>query len=236
VKSTSAQTVELLARSGFDFLVLDAEHAPFDAGALDRSIGAAHALGLPALVRTPDHGAAMINTCLDMGASGVVVPHVLSGSHAAAIADAIKYGRGKRGFSPSGRAGNYGQVDPAAYRDAADESSNIWCQIEDAEALDHLDEIAADDAVDCLFIGPADLSLSLGCQHPDDPRLTAAIRAIADAGRRHRRAVGLFVPNTEAIPAMMALGITVFICGSDQSLLLGRAKQIVAAFSGLRPE
>ncbi len=233
VKTVAAQTVEVLGQYGLDFVVLDAEHAPFGVEALDMSLCAAHAAGIPALVRVPDHRAAFINSSLDMGAAGIVAPHVVSAVDAEAIADAVKYDRGKRGFSPSGRAGRYGGLAPHAYRAAADAGSMIWCQIEDRAALGRLDEIAALDVVDCLFIGPADLGMSLGCTAPDDPRLTDAIRAIAEAGRRHRRPVGMFVSSPDAIAGLIDLGITVFICGSDQSLLLGRAKQIaseVAAF------
>jgi 2-keto-3-deoxy-L-rhamnonate aldolase RhmA len=228
VKTTSPQTVEVLGHSGMDFVVLDAEHAPFGIDTLDGATGAARAMDLPALVRIPSHAPAFINSCLDMGASGLLVPHTLSGAEAEGIADAVKYGRGKRGFSPSGRAGHYGQVDFAEYRARADAGSTIWCQIEDRVAMERLDEIAAVDDVDCLFIGPADLGLSLGCDGPKDPRLAEAIRAIADAGRRHGRSVGLFVPNTDAVADMIAIGITVFVCGSDQGLMLGRAKQVVA--------
>jgi len=80
--------------------------------------------------------------------------------------------------------------------------------------------------VDCLFIGPADLALSLAAEGPRDPKVTAAIAAIAEAGRRHGRTVGIFVGGTEEIPALLKLGITVFVCGTDQSFILARARQI----------
>ena len=235
IKTTSPQTVEIIGRSGLDFAVLDAEHAPFGIESLDRAAGAAHAVDLPALVRIPNHAPSFINSCLDIGAAGVVVPHTVSAADAEGIADAVKYGRGKRGFSPSGRAGNYGQVDPAAYRAAADRESQIWCQIEDRDAMERLDEIAAVDDMDCLFIGPADLGLSLGCDGPNDHRLAEAIRAIADAGRRHRRAVGLFVPDMTSIPTMIEIGITVFICGSDQSFMLNGAKKAATDLNATAP-
>lgn len=235
VKTTSPQTIEVLGHSGLDFIVLDAEHAPFGIDTLDGAAAAARAASLPAIVRIPNHAPSFINSCLDMGTSGILVPHVLSANDAEGVADAVKYGRGKRGFSPSGRAGRYGQVDFGEYRTDADANSNVWCQIEDRSAMEHLDAIASVEDVDCLFIGPADLGLSLGCDGPKDPRLAEAIRTIADAGRRHGRTVGLFVPNTQSIPDMIAIGITLFVCGSDQSLMLGRAKQVsseLAAMAG----
>lgn len=228
VKTDSHQTIEVLSLSGLDFGVIDAEHAPFDRTALDRMMAAAVGCSFPALVRVPSHDPSFINSCLDMGASGLLVPHVRSAADALAIADAARYRRGKRGFSPSGRAGAYGTADFAQYRAQADARSGIWCQIEDAEAMDVLDEIAAIDDVDCLFIGPADLSLSLGASSPADPRVVAAIKEIAAAGQRHNRAVGLFIRGTDQIPAMLDIGITAFVCGSDQGFLLGQAKKVAA--------
>jgi 2-keto-3-deoxy-L-rhamnonate aldolase RhmA len=225
VKTASHQTLEILGLSGLDAAIIDAEHAPFDRATLDRMIAAAPS-ALPVMVRVPSHDPAFINGCLDMGATGLLVPHTCDAAGARAIAQSVKYGLGKRGFSPSGRAGGYGTVDGARYRAQADALSTIWCQIEDAEALDALDEIAAVEEIDCLFIGPADLSLSLGAAGPADPRVQAAIRAVAEAGRRHHRSVGMFIGQTAQIPALLALGITVFVCGSDQGLLLGRAREL----------
>lgn len=226
VKTDSLQTLEILGLSGLDHVVIDAEHAPFDRPALDRLVSAALGVGLPALVRIPNHDPSFINGCLDMGAEGVLVPHVRTGGDARSIVEAVKYGGGKRGFSPSGRAARYGTMDMAEYRTKADACSTIWCQIEDAEALEALDDIASVDDVDCLFIGPADLSLSLGAPSLSDPRVTEAIRAVAEAGRRHHRPVGLFIRSTAEIRPMLDIGITVFVCGSDQGLLLAKARQL----------
>lgn len=226
VKSASYQTMEILGLAGLDHAVIDAEHAPFDRAGLDRMIVAAGSSGLTTLVRVPSHDPAFINSCLDLGADGVLVPHVRSAADATAIVDAVKYGRGKRGFSPSGRAGRYGSMIAGDYRAMADATSLIWCQIEDAEALSDLDEIAAIDDIDCLFIGPADLSLSLGAAGASAPSLRDAVETIAGAGRRHRRPVGIFVRSSADIAPWLALGITVFVCGSDQGILLSGASAL----------
>lgn len=229
VKTTSPHVVEILGRSGMDFAVLDAEHAPFDISSLDLALMAARAMQFDAIVRIPDHRPAFINSVLDMGAAGIMAPHTRTSSNVDGIANAARYHRGQRGFSPSGRAGSYGQQGHARYRAGADADTTLCYQIEDRDAMERLDEIAANDAVDCLFIGPADLGLSLGCSGPDDPRLIEAIDAIVDAGRRHDRCVGLFVPDAARIPDMIAKGITMFVCGSDQSLLLTGARRIAAS-------
>lgn len=226
VKTDSHQTLEVLGLAGLDHVVIDAEHAPFDRPALDRMFSATLGIGLPTLVRVPNHDPSFINGCLDMGAEGILVPHVRTLADTRAIVEAVKYGSGKRGFSPSGRAGRYGAMDAAEYRAKADANSTIWCQIEDADALEALDDIASVDDIDCLFIGPADLTLSLGAPNTSDPRVTKAIQTIAEAGRIHHRPVGIFIRSTAEIQPMLDMGITVFVCGSDQGLLLAKAKQL----------
>ena len=101
-------------------------------------------------------------------------------------------------------------------------------QIEDASALDHLDAIAAVPEVDVLFVGPQDLSLSLGCA-ADAPALDAAIGRVIDAARRHDKAAGLFVTDAALIAPMRARGVTVFVSGSDQGLLRGGAHRMMTA-------
>lgn len=232
VKTTSPQTIEVLAQTALDFVVLDAEHAPFGIDSLSQALGVARALKLPALVRIPSHDAAFINACLDLGADGILVPHVRSAADAEAIADAVKYGRGRRGFSPSSRAGAYGTMQAAAYRTRADERSCIWCQIEDADALECVDEIAAHDAIDCLFIGPADLGWSLCPDGPDPDILDQAIAKILGSGRRHGRAMGMFVPSADHIPEALERRVSVIVSGSDQSMLLAGARQLSIALKG----
>lgn len=161
------------------------------------------------------------------------MPHVLNAQEAHAVVAAAKYSVGQRGFSPSARAGSYGTEDPIAYRKRADEDSVLMAQIEDAEALDHLDAIAAVDGIDALFIGPADLAMSLGCT-AGDTALSDAIDRIAEVGRRHGKPVAIFVGRSDQIGAFVARGISIFVCGSDQSMVLAGARQITAAAAAHR--
>src|SRR3546814_14932345 len=126
-----------------------------------------------------------------MGADGIMVPHVRSSADVDAVADAVKYARGRRGFSPSSRAGDYGTLRAGAVRSTADARNAIWCQIEDADAGERVAQIAANDAVDCLFIGPADPGPSLGLDGPADDRPEPGSARLVDAGTPHN-------PRTEA--------------------------------------
>lgn len=231
IKTASHQVVELMARAGQDFAVIDAEHAPFDLLTLDRMAMAGRGGRLPLLIRPPAIEPAFIGQALDLGLSGVLAPHVKSPQIAGALLDAVRFDRGQRGFSPSTRAGGYGAPDGAAYRLAADEAANVWCQIEDAAAIAQLDAIAAIDQVDCLFLGRADLAYSLGVEGQTHPQVMEVVRKTAEAGRRHGRAVGVYVSSTAEITDLRALGISVFVCGSDQSWIVAEGRRKRKALS-----
>jgi len=226
IKTASHQIVELIALTGVDFAIIDAEHAPFGMAVLDRMALAGRAAGLPLLIRPPNIEAGFIGQVLDLGLGGVVAPHVDSEGSANALAAAVRYDRGQRGFSPSTRAANYGAPDARAYRQAADAANTIWCQIEDASALDRLDAICRVEDVDCLFVGRADLAASLGVERQDDPAVKTAVEAVAAAGRAHRRTTGIFIAAPEEIPALRTLGYSVFVCGADQGWLRSEGRRI----------
>jgi 2-keto-3-deoxy-L-rhamnonate aldolase RhmA len=233
IKTASHQIPELLGISGLDFSIIDCEHAPFDPATLDRMALAARAANLPCLVRVPELSNAAIAQVLDLGLAGAMVPHVKDAAAATAALAAAKFALGQRGFSPSTRAGEYGSVNAKTYRESADRESSVWCQIEDREALSQLDAIAAVEEVDCLFLGRADLALSLKVDSHTDRKVVEAVAATAEAGRRHKRTVGIYIADTAEIPGLMALGITVFVCGSDQSFLLARSRGIRNEVDGI---
>jgi 2-keto-3-deoxy-L-rhamnonate aldolase RhmA len=226
LKTPSHHMVELVGCTGLDFAIADAEHAPFNLETLDRMALAAAACDLPVLVRPVAAERGFVGQVLDLGLDGIVAPHVDSRQAAEGLLDGVRYDRGQRGFSPSTRAGGYGAPDAVAYRQASDGRTSCWCQIEDAAALDRLDDIAAVEAVDCLFIGRADLAHSLGVASPADAKVVAAVQRIAEAGRRAGRTLGIYVSGTGEIAALRTLGISVFVCGSDQSWLIGEGRRI----------
>jgi len=231
-KTPSPQITELLGLGGVDFIVADQEHAPIGIEALDQIALAGRAVGLPVMIRATLASPTAIWPALDLGCIGVMVPHICNASDANAVADAMKYARG-RGFSPSGRAGEYGRMRAADYRATSDSETIFLAQIEDACALDALDEIAAIPEVDVLFIGPQDLSLSIGCA-ADAPEMHRAIDQVIAAAKRHGKASGFFVPDASLILALYQRGMTVFVCGSDQGLLRNGASQLMATVSNIK--
>lgn len=230
VKSASYQQVEVLGRTGLDFVVFDAEHAPFDRSALDVCLLAAEARSLPALVRLPNDDPDSIFGVLDMGATGFLAPHVDSAAKAVGLVASARFRGGHRGISPSGRAGSYGGFGLAEYIETQDAATTVMCQIEDEGGVKNVAAIAAVEGVDCLFIGRADLAVSLGADGTDDPVVAEAVETICAAGRKTGVPVGMFLPTLDGIDRHRELGVTLFVIGSDQSLLKAGARRLVDGF------
>lgn len=219
VKTPYPHVVEVLALSPLDLLVLDAEHAPFDRSALDVCLLAARAGGKPVLVRPASANHQHILQALDGGADGVIVPHVRSAEEARDIVRACHYGPGGRGFAGSTRAAVYTTLGMAKHRAAARDVV-VVAQIEDAEALDDIDAIAAVAGIDALFIGRADLTISMDATTPDDPAVVAAVERICAAGKAAGRTVGMFLSRPGDVAQWRAQGATLFILQSDQDFML----------------
>jgi 2-keto-3-deoxy-L-rhamnonate aldolase RhmA len=229
-KSAGYQGIEVLGQTGLDYLVIDAEHAPFSASQLDSCLLAARASGIPALVRVPDDHPSTVLKMLDMGATGVMLPHVSSAEQALRAVQSARYAQGSRGFSNSTRAGAYGELPIQAHLVSSDQDTTVVCQIEDRQAVERIDEIAAVKGVDGLFIGRADLAVSYGCNDVDHPDIRAAVARVAAAGARAGVAVGIFVSNVSEIQKFTELGMTFFLIGSDQSALKTAVRGIVGSF------
>ena len=230
VKTTSPHVVEVLGRSGLDYLILDAEHAPFDRRDVDQAVLAARAVACPLLVRVPNTRADTLLDVLDLGATGVLAPHVRSATEAAHVLSACRYRGGTRGFSNSSRAGDYGALSMGDLVARADAEVAVLCQIEDRDAVEHVDEIAALDGIDCLFLGRADLTLSYGAASLSDPVVDAAVERVCAAGRAAGRALGVFLADLRDLARYESLGVTLFLIGSDQSMLRAQGTALTTQF------
>ncbi|WP_163849230.1 HpcH/HpaI aldolase family protein [Pseudooceanicola aestuarii] len=217
LKTPAPHLVELSAAAGCDFVAPDMEHAPLDLSHVDAMVGFAGRSGIPVLPRVPGKDPALIGRLLDLGAQGILVPHVSTADQAQALVAATRFDGG-RGFSPSPRAGDYGAMGAARYKARQADHVLTALQIEDRAGLDNADAIAAVPGVDALFVGPADLSLSLGVGLPSEA-LDHAIARILAAGQTAGRACGIFVADGAAAARRLEQGFAWAIVGSDQSLL-----------------
>jgi len=229
VKTPSPIVCEVLGKTGLDVLCLNAEHAPFGRLELDACVAATRAGGLPGLVRVPSADPHDILNALDCGATGIVVPHVRTPSDAEAICLRSLYGPRGRGYAGSTRAAGFGGREIATQLRESAEQTTIIAQIEDVEALDAIDEIAAVERVDCLFIGRIDLTVSLGKTDPSDSTVIEAVEKICTASTKAGTPVGMFVSTVDEAKQWIAKGVSLFLLASDQAFLMAGARSLVSA-------
>ncbi len=230
VKTPSPIVCEILGKSELDALCLDAEHAPFGRAQLDACIAATRATNLTPLVRVPSADPHNILNALDCGATGIVVPHVRTVADAKAICQRSLYGPGGRGFAGSSRAAGFAGKAIADQLKESAEQTTIIAQIEDVESLNAIDEIAAVERLDCLFIGRIDLTVALGKTDPKDPVVVDAVATICAAGKKANTAVGMFLPDVEEARGWRDKGASLFMLASDQAFLLAGAAKLAASF------
>lgn len=235
LKTPHPHIVEVLAFAGLDCLCIDAEHAPFDRAAIDLCVMAARANGLPVLVRPPNGAPEHILNALDCGADGVLVPHVRSAAEAHAVARSTRYEAGGRGYAGSTRAAGYGLSAMAEHRARSAKRTVVIAQIEDVEALEAIEHIAAVPGIDALFIGRIDLTVALGCASPDDPKVEQAVDRIVAACVAAERPVGMFLARPADVQSWVDRGATLFLLGSDHGFIRQGA-QALRTVTGLARE
>ena len=191
----SPPVIELLALCGFDYLLLDQEHGFGEPSALLQSLQAMAATpACTSIVRVPSNDPNYLKRVLDAGVESVMVPNIQTAEDAREVVAACRYPpAGRRGSAlGSARASDYG-IRAADYRDAAADELLIICQIESVRAVENIDAIAAVDGVDVLFIGPYDLSGTLGhlgdFKHPDVAARLQALHAPRNTLRSPTRVV-----------------------------------------------
>lgn len=227
VKLPSPDVCELLASTELDLLCLDAEHAPFDRGTLDACLRVLRAADMPSLVRVPDSQPGLLQDALDQGASGIMMPHVCSGAQAAALVKRCHFGPDGRGYSGSTRAAGFGRIGMADHLAVSREQTVVIAQLEDAVALDALDEITATVGLDALFVGRIDLTVSMGETDPAATRVVAACEQISAAARNAGTTLGMFVGDLRELPRWRKAGATLFLLESDQAMLLAGATSLL---------
>lgn len=196
VFSRASSNVEILGRAGFDFAILDMEHAPLDLVEIESHIRAANLLGISPLVRVPGPDRALIGRLLDLGAEGVLFPHFgrdrAASQHFAAT---LRYAPDGRRPSCTGvRAAGYTIGSYADYVRLANAEILGIGLIEDVEVIPHLDEILAQAKVDAVMPGPGDLSTSMGLPgQATHPRVREAVSRIMDSARRAGLRVGMYL-------------------------------------------
>ena len=231
------QVVEILSLAGFDYLVLDQEHGLGDATSLAAQLHAMSATPTVGVVRVPWNDHVYLKRVLDVGAEAVLIPSIDTADEARAAVAACRYPpRGRRGTASSSvRASSYGMA-PDYVATCADELL-IACQIESATAVANIDAILAVDGIDLMFIGPFDLSATVGqmgnLKHPEVARADRAGRGARSSAAG--RPMGTVPHPGCTLHDMFERGYQFVNAGSDISRLRDGALADVKAFRGKYP-
>ncbi len=222
------ETAEILSRCGFDWLFVDMEHGAIGFTALQRVLQAA-GRETPCLVRPPGREEAWIKKSLDSGAAGVIVPRVNSAAEAEEAVRLAKYPpRGCRSVGIS-RAHGYG-ADFAGYLARANDEILVVPQIEDIDAVGRIEEIVRVPGIDALFIGPYDLSASMGrIGRVHDPEVHRAMERVQGCAREAGIALGIFAADADTARSWVEKGYRLVAVGMDAIFLAAAAGRALAA-------
>ncbi len=223
----SAVVAEIAGQSGFDWCLIDGEHAPYDPTAIRTQLIALDATGTAAIVRVPTNADWLLKQVLDLGAQTVLVPMVDTAADAAAAVAACRYPPfGRRGMGPAiARSGRFGATQ--GYPETANAQICVIVQAESRAALENLDDICAVDGVDAVFIGPADLASDMGYIHDmGNPVVLNAIDAAIATIRAHGKPAGIITFDPAEQARYAAGGITILGLGADAHVLAGSLRAL----------
>jgi 2-keto-3-deoxy-L-rhamnonate aldolase RhmA len=231
----SSVTAEIAGKAGFDWLLFDIEHGMGDRQELLAQLQAVEASPAAPVVRIAWNDAVRFKRVLDLGVSGVMTPYVNTAEEARRAAAAMRYPpEGVRGVARLNRACDFGPSFEDYFKNANSRLLTI-VQIETKTAIENLDEIAAVDGVDVLFVGPLDLSVSLGVPDQfDHPVEQEALAKVVKACRGAGKAPGILVANEAQLKTVKALGFTFVAIGSDGGLLVREMRGLVTLLGKLR--
>lgn len=229
VNTGSSFVVECIGRTGFDYVVIDNEHSPIEAEESAELIRAAELTGLTPFVRVREISRPAVLKLLDVGAQGIIVPNIRTVDEAREIVSYAKYSPiGNRGFCPSRKDG-WGFDGSLSVRETMDffnDNVLVFLQCETAEALACVEEIAAVEGVDGLFIGPFDLSIAMGIPGEfDNPVFVDALARVRKAAQNSGKLCLIYAGTPEKTVENFAQGYDSVACGMDAGVIISAFRE-----------
>jgi 4-hydroxy-2-oxoheptanedioate aldolase len=225
----SSFSAEVMAHAGWDSLTIDLQHGVIDYTSLVPMLQAISTTATVPIVRVPWLEPGILMKTLDAGAYGVICPMINTRDEAAKLVACTRYApMGTRSFGPV-RASIYGGAD---YPQHANSTVVVFAMIETAQALDNLDAILSVEGLDAIYVGPSDLSLSLGCKpvfDDLDPKAQQAVEHIAARAKAHGVKAGIHNGRPDVARARVALGYRFVTLGSDARLLTAGSQELLGA-------
>ena len=230
VSLASNISTEILGYAGFDWLLVDGEHAPNDMGSFIGQLQALKDSSSAPVVRPPWSEPVIIKRLLDIGFYNFLMPWIETVEQARAAVAATRYPpQGMRGMGTGHRSNRYGYV--ADYFTTINDNISVMVQIESAKGVHNAEAIAAVDGIDALFIGPSDLSAAMGFMgQPNHPDVQAAMARVLAAGNKHEKAVGILAPVEDDARRYLEQGMTFVAVGGDVGLLRTASKGLADKF------
>jgi 4-hydroxy-2-oxoheptanedioate aldolase len=229
MKLGEPSVVEIFGHAGFDFVILDREHGPLSFESIENLIRAADALGITPVVRVSGVSPVEIQRALDIGAMAVVVPRVESPEAAAQVVRAAKFAPdGDRGVCRFVRAADFSALERSSYFSSANAETAIVLQIEGPEGVSRFREIAEVPGSDVLFLGPYDLSQSMGFPgQVDHPAVQAEMKRLIILAKSLGKVVGTFVDTVEAARFWRELGVQFLAFSVDVGILFDASRRVL---------
>ena len=227
---------QMLRNTGAEYAIYDMEHGGLGLETLKMLTAASRGTGVVPMVRVPRGEYHFIARALDVGAQGVMVPMIESAEQARGIANSARYPRkGRRGAAFGFAHDNYEPGDPQSKMKTADRRNLVIAQIETEKGLEAVEEIAAVEGIDCLWLGHFDLTNFLGIPGQfDSPVFTGAVGRIVAAGREHGKALGFMAADADLARQYRKLGFNMIASGTDQGLLMAGIRTILQSVAGER--
>lgn len=228
----SPTVMEILGYAGFDFAIIDTEHAPtgpLDTVTLENLVRAAEVSGIVPLVRLPEHSRIMTQKALDSGALGIVVPGVRTKEEAIRVVRATKYPpEGDRGCCYLTRVTGFTSAYDEGYWSRANQNTMVALLIENREAVDNLEDIVSVDGIDFLLFGPRDFSMSHGFSTVDNPVTKEALAHVEVTCHRNEMPLARFLypPFEESVKKSVDEGARILVAGGDVALLYQVSREI----------
>lgn len=228
--------VEIVGRVGFDFTMIDTEHGMYDMQTAGELLRVAQGVGLTPLVRVLKNEKELIMKALDLGAEGVIVPHVSTPEHAEQAVRACRYGvDGWRGACPLVRAAGYSLSEWRGYEAAANENAMVVLIVEDPEGVANIEEIVSVEGVAAVFLGLFDLTVSLGCGgNSEDPRVQQSADKILAACHQKGVPAMYSVTSGPDVDSWVRRGVRMVLAGADTRIFSQACKAFLNSVAHLR--
>ncbi len=232
-KITDPAVIEIMGLAGFDFAIIDMEHGPITVETAQNSVRAAELAGISPIIRVSSNDPVHILRCLDIGAEGVEVPQIRNADDARLMASSARFHpKGERGVCRYVRSARYSSMDRHEYFKMANERTITIAHLEGIESVKNLDEIMQVDGVDILFIGPYDLSQSVGVPgEVNNPLVLQQMEKVIAKAKSAGKLVGTFADDVESAKRWLKAGIMYVAISVDVGIFYNACKNIVTKLS-----